>query len=276
MSDSPHVRVGITLPSFVEDPEAPIAVARAAEAAGLDGVFAFDHLFREDLEGRRPALDCFTLLGAIASETERVAIGPLVARVTLSSARVLACSLGTLHRVSEGRLIAALGTGDRQNERENEEFGVARRSLSERIDALFAALRATRGCGYPVWIGGSATTLREAISGADGWNRWGGTPGEFAGDVASLRANPTGGAGTVAFTWGGLAVLGETDEAAAEKAERLAPSPGAIVGGPHAVAASLRAFVEAGASWVIVAPVDSSSMQNPGLLAEIASQLRAG
>ena len=43
-----RARVGLTLPSFVEDPEIPIAVARAAEAAGLDAVFVFDHLWRGD------------------------------------------------------------------------------------------------------------------------------------------------------------------------------------------------------------------------------------
>ena len=63
------VRVGLTLPSFVEDPEIPIAVARAAEAAGLDAVFVFDHLWRGDPPNRRPALECFALLGAVAAET---------------------------------------------------------------------------------------------------------------------------------------------------------------------------------------------------------------
>ena len=66
------VRVGLTLPSFVEDPEIPIAVARAAEDAGLDAVFVFDHLWRGDPPNRRPALECFALLGAVAAETTRI------------------------------------------------------------------------------------------------------------------------------------------------------------------------------------------------------------
>ena len=45
------MKVGLTLPSFVEDPEIPIRVAREAEAAGVDGVFVYDHLFRLDREG---------------------------------------------------------------------------------------------------------------------------------------------------------------------------------------------------------------------------------
>ena len=39
-------RVGVTLPSFRDSPEPAIAMARAADAAKLDAVFAFDHLFR--------------------------------------------------------------------------------------------------------------------------------------------------------------------------------------------------------------------------------------
>ena len=40
------VRVGLTLPSFQTEPDKVLVVARAAEDAGLDGVFLFDHLFR--------------------------------------------------------------------------------------------------------------------------------------------------------------------------------------------------------------------------------------
>jgi len=47
------VNIGITLPSFVDDPEIPIAVAHAAEAADLDGVFVYDHLWRGDAPNRQ-------------------------------------------------------------------------------------------------------------------------------------------------------------------------------------------------------------------------------
>ena len=66
------IQVGLTLPSFVEDPDIPIAVARAAEEAGLDAVFVYDHLWRGHPPKRRPALECFALLGAVAAETTRI------------------------------------------------------------------------------------------------------------------------------------------------------------------------------------------------------------
>ena len=46
-----RLHLGLTLPSFRSDPGPVLAVARAAEAAGIDGVFAFDHLFRERGDG---------------------------------------------------------------------------------------------------------------------------------------------------------------------------------------------------------------------------------
>ena len=59
--------IGLVFSSFVDDPEVPIGVARAAEDAGLDGVFVYDHLFRRARDGhRRPALEGVALLGAVA------------------------------------------------------------------------------------------------------------------------------------------------------------------------------------------------------------------
>ena len=98
------IKVGLTLPSFVEDPDIPIAVARAAEDAGLDAVFVFDHLWRGDPPRRRPALECFSLLGAVAAETTRIQVGTLVVRATLRPAATLANCLRTAQRVSDGSL----------------------------------------------------------------------------------------------------------------------------------------------------------------------------
>ncbi|MCZ7536469.1 MAG: LLM class flavin-dependent oxidoreductase [Acidimicrobiia bacterium] len=263
----------MTLPSFVEDPGIPLEVADAAEDSGLDAVFAFDHLFGEGPAGRRPALDCFALLGAVAAETESLALGPLVARATLRKPAVLAGELDTLHRVSEGRVIAAIGGGDRRSQREDDEYGVRVDSVSHRVGALLSSVRATRDRGYPVWVGGRASSLGTVIAQADGWNRWGGTPADFAGDAALLHRSASVGA---TLTWGGLAVVGATDGDAERKAESLSAPPGAIVGGPRSVAQQLRAYADAGAEWVIVAPVDSSEVSNAGLLGEVASYLRRG
>jgi alkanesulfonate monooxygenase SsuD/methylene tetrahydromethanopterin reductase-like flavin-dependent oxidoreductase (luciferase family) len=243
------VNIGLALPSFVEDPEIPIAVAQAAETAGLDGVFVYDHMWRGDPPNRRPALECFALLGAIAAETERVQVGSLVARATLRPPATLANSFMTAHRVSGGRLIAGIGAGDSESRAETEAFGLPFGTLVDRVAALHDAVRAAAGHDYPVWVGGRAVQVREIVAVADGWNSWGTEPDKFAKQAASIREI----APRAALTWGGLARPRE--EGASALADRLWP------------------YIEAGASWIIIGPANSSDTENAGVLGEVRALL---
>ncbi|HEY3095793.1 MAG TPA: LLM class flavin-dependent oxidoreductase, partial [Acidimicrobiia bacterium] len=138
------MKLGLTLPNFREEPEPALAVARAAEAAGLDGVFGFDHLFRRTKDrALRPALEGMTLLGAVAAETSRIAFGPLVARASLRPPATLAVTLDTLARVAPGRLVATIGAGDSQSREENETFGLPQGTLATRVKRLEDAIDAT-------------------------------------------------------------------------------------------------------------------------------------
>lgn len=265
------VGVGVTLPSFVDDAEVPIAVARAAEAAGLDGVFAYDHLFREARSGRRPAQECFALLGAVAAETARVALGTFVARATLRPPATLRLHLDTLQRVSGGRVIAGLGSGDHDSAAENEEFGLRFGTMASRVESLHDAVVAIRGRGYPVWVGGTAAPVRELAVLADGWNCWGVSVPRFG----ELAAQALALAPQAVLSWGGLVVVGATDAEARAKAERLGASASAIVGGPQRVADSLGGYVAAGARWLVIGPVDSGDPGNAPLLAEVRGHVNA-
>ena len=122
------VRVGLTLPSFQSDPDRVLAVARAAEEAGLDGIFTFDHLFRQRgdaVDGeRRPALELLTTTAAVAAATSRITVGTLVARATLRPAGTLRAAFDTLARIAPGRIIAGLGSGDDESLAEDTAFGV--------------------------------------------------------------------------------------------------------------------------------------------------------
>jgi alkanesulfonate monooxygenase SsuD/methylene tetrahydromethanopterin reductase-like flavin-dependent oxidoreductase (luciferase family) len=256
---------GITLPSFRESPEPAIEVARRAEAAGLDAVFGFDHLFRNAPTGLRPAIEGFTLLGAVAAETNTIALGPLVARATLRPPATLAHLFDTVQRVSGGRLIAAIGAGDHESRAENETFGLEFGSMSDRVAALEDAVDAAIGHGYPVWVGGTSASVRVVAARSDGWNRWGGDPGQFATHAAEVRRLA---AGHCTLSWGGLVVLGENEGAAQRKQERLDPPPDAIVGGPERVAERWREYIAAGAEWIIAGPLDSADVDNPSIIAE--------
>ncbi len=267
------LRVGITLPSFCDDPQIPIAVAIAAEAAGVDGVFVYDHLFRVAADGtERPALECTTLLGAVAAETSRVALGTLVARATLRPPATLGVALDTVQRVSGGRLIAAVGAGDSESRIENESYGLGFGSEAERVVAVEATVAELADRGYPVWVGGSAAHVGAVAARTDGWNRWGASLSRFGAEAAQVRGLAAG-AGrdpdALTLSWGGLVVLGGTDEQADEKAERLGAGAGVLVGGPQRVAEGIRAFAELGADWVILGPIDSSDPENATRLGEL-------
>ena len=215
-------QLSVTLPSFRDDIAPSIAVATAAEAAGLDAVFAYDHLFRRAADGtRRPALELLTVMGAVAAETNRIAVGSLVARATLRPPAVLANGFDTVARVAgPNRIIAAIGAGDEQSREENESFGLAFGTVEERIEALRDAVVATRDHGYPVWVGGRDRVVRAlAAAHADGWNRWGAGLARFRAQAADLRLVATRSPFTI--SWGGLVVLGADERAAAEKAARL-------------------------------------------------------
>jgi len=107
------VKVGITLPTFEPTAAAALATARAAEGAGIDGVFVFDHLWRGARRSRPCPVDvpgCWPLsrqgLGAFR-------LGSLVARVGFLPDRLIAESFFSLAgavRASSGGGPSASGT----------------------------------------------------------------------------------------------------------------------------------------------------------------------
>jgi alkanesulfonate monooxygenase SsuD/methylene tetrahydromethanopterin reductase-like flavin-dependent oxidoreductase (luciferase family) len=261
------VKLGLALPSFVEDPEIPLEVARAADAADLDAVFAYDHLFRLERGTRRPALEGVALLGAVAAATSRIAVGSLVFRAWLRPPASLAAAISTLVRIAPGRMIATIGAGDSQSREENESFGLGFGTMQDRVDSLRAAVSAAHDVGARVWVGGHAKSVRRiAAEEAQGWNAWGGDVDQFASQVEETRA--MGARPDFDCTWGGLVVLDEDDTRARAKAARLGASDQVIVGGPATVAAALARYGAVGADWVIVAPLDSRDPENARLLGE--------
>jgi alkanesulfonate monooxygenase SsuD/methylene tetrahydromethanopterin reductase-like flavin-dependent oxidoreductase (luciferase family) len=262
------VKLGLTLPSFVEDPATPVAVARAAEHAGLDAVFVYDHLFRIRNDGtRRPALEGVSLLGAVAQATSAIAVGALVFRAWLRPAPSLAAAIATVDRIAPGRVVATIGAGDSQSREENESFGLGFGSMGDRVDALRAAVVAARRITTArVWVGGHASAVRRvAADTAQGWNSWADDVGHFAAQATETRRGATEG---FECSWGGLVVVAADDERARAKAERLGAPAEAIVGGPATVAGALSRYGDAGADWVIAAPVDSQDPENARLLGE--------
>jgi alkanesulfonate monooxygenase SsuD/methylene tetrahydromethanopterin reductase-like flavin-dependent oxidoreductase (luciferase family) len=242
------MRVGVTVPQFRHDAEAAVTTARRAEAAGIDGVFVFDHLWPLG-QRMRPALHALALLGALAVETDALVLGPLVARVGLVPDAVLVHGLVSLHRMIGDRLIAGLGTGDSLNREENEAYGVAFRPVAERLASLVGCCRALRGAGVTTWVGGRSKVVREAAAEADGWNGWGTDAATFATDVAGVAPGR-------AVTWGGQVLIGRTRAEADAKLRAHGARPGLVAGTVDDLVDHLRALAAAGASWAVCAPLD--------------------
>jgi alkanesulfonate monooxygenase SsuD/methylene tetrahydromethanopterin reductase-like flavin-dependent oxidoreductase (luciferase family) len=98
------------------------AMARAAEAVGLDSVTIPDHLIYRLVPGKpEGAWECFSVLAALAAITERVEIGTIVASTQFRNPALLAKLADTIDEISGGRLILGLGAG--WNEVELEAFG---------------------------------------------------------------------------------------------------------------------------------------------------------
>jgi alkanesulfonate monooxygenase SsuD/methylene tetrahydromethanopterin reductase-like flavin-dependent oxidoreductase (luciferase family) len=262
------VRVGLTLPSFVEEPEIAIDVARAAEESGVDGVFAFDHLFRRAVDGtRRPALEVMSLLGAVATATSRISIGTLVIRAWLRPPASTAAAIRTVERIAPGRVIAGIGAGDSESKEENDTFGLGFGTAHDRVERLRETVRATRDHNVPVWVGGHAPAVREvAATESDGWNAWATDLDTFEEWAKEVRATAT--RSGFVCSWGGLAVLDESDTDAQERAGRLNASAATVVGGPEAVAQRINAFHGAGADWVILAALDPRDPRTARLLGD--------
>ncbi len=185
------MKVGVTLPSFRDD-AAAIEAARRTEGLGLDGAFVFDHLWPLR-QPERPALSAFVVLGAVAAVTERIHVGPLVARIGLVPDPVLVAQLRSLATLAPGRLVAALGTGDSASREENDAFGIPFTPADERRSSLHDVAAAVLGSGVTVWIGGGApATIAVARRLGVGVNLWDASP-----EVVRAQARQ----GEV--TWGG-------------------------------------------------------------------------
>lgn len=119
------MRLGVQLPEV--ERRVPwseyLAMARAAEEAGLDSIWIGDHLlYRGDGRPERGPWEAWSLLAALAASTERLSLGPLVACAGFHPPALIAKMAATVAEVSGGRFTLALGAG--WNEAEFRAFGL--------------------------------------------------------------------------------------------------------------------------------------------------------
>ncbi len=162
-----------------------LALAHAAEDAGLEGLFRSDH-YRSIVRGE-PAgsLDAWATLAGLAAVTTRIRLGTMVSPVTFRRVPVLAKMVATVDHISGGRVELGLGAG--WFEAEHEAYGLAFPTLRERLDELDRQLaevirqwteapeiqpKPLQKPRPPIIVGGSAKprTVAAAVAHADEYN----------------------------------------------------------------------------------------------------------
>ena len=263
----------------------------AAEQAGWDSVWVWDHLLAIQGPWQQPIFEGWALLNAAAAITERVRLGLMVGANTFRNPGVTTKLATTLDHVSNGRAI--LGIGGAWFEREHEAFGIDfGASVGERLDRLEEAVPLMRrlfegeqvnheGRFYtlknalceprpvqahlPILVGGSGPkkTLRTVARHADAWNTSGDVH-EVKGHLEILAAHCADANRdmaeielTISFP---TIIRDSVAQAEATRAAQLAyngitDGGGGVqllLGSPKAIADTLKPYLKLGFSTVIV------------------------
>ncbi len=264
--------------------------ALAAEAAGWDSVWTWDHLMAIQGPWRQPIFEGWLSLGAWAALTDRVRVGLMVGANTLRNPGLAAKLATTLDHISGGR--AVLGIGGAWFEREHEAHGIDfGAGFGERLDRLDEAVMLIRrlldgetvdhrGRFYemrdavqaplpiqahlPILVGGSGPkkTLRIVARHADAWNT-AGTLDEVATRIEILRAHCTAVGrdySTIELTASFPIVIRNGLDAAESAFNRLLAHNGltaihgvpVLVGAPDMIAERIRPYRDLGFRTIIV------------------------
>jgi len=282
------IRVGIQLPEVervVRWPEYREMI-RVAEENGFDSVWLGDHLlYRGDGRPERGPWEAWTMLAALAAETERVEFGPLVACAGFHPPAVLAKMAATIDEISGGRFILGLGAG--WNEPEFDAFGIPfdrRAARFEEALAIIAPLiaggRVTHHGAFhhvddaallpaptrpvPLMIGSVGDrVLRAALPTAAWWNTWFDWFGNSADGFATLNGRISRLCSDVGRDQTTLkrsaCLLVVTDSDAGERPRPVEYSAATVVD----VLARIREMRDAGADEVILVsdPIDIRSVR---------------
>jgi alkanesulfonate monooxygenase SsuD/methylene tetrahydromethanopterin reductase-like flavin-dependent oxidoreductase (luciferase family) len=286
-----HVKFGLQLwpqrTTWTEVRESAIA----AEAAGWDGIWTWDHLLAIQGPWQQPIFEGWMFLAGVAGVTERVRLGLMVGANTFRNPGVTTKLATTLDHLSNGR--AVLGIGGAWFEREHEAFGIEFGATPGwRLDKLEEALPLYRrlfdgelvsheGRFYtlkdalceprpvqhhlPILVGGSGLkkTLRSVARHADGWNTSGdpetvkGYLDALAGHCADAGRDMSEIELTISFP----TIIRDTVEAAQAARDRHLAFNGItdggggvplLLGSPARIAETLQPYLALGFSTVIV------------------------
>lgn len=301
-------------PSTGNDWEHILAVSRAAEAAGWDGIWLPDHFMPppsgygheppDSVPELLPIHECWSLLAGLAAAVPRVRLGAMVTGNTYRHPAVLAKQAATVDHISGGRLVLGLGAGWQENE--HRRYGIPYGTVRDRADMLDEACEVIAGLfsnertdfdgvhyqlsgaplvpkpvqsPVPLMIGGTGRrrTIPTLVRYGHEWNGWV-TP-EAMRDYNSLIDRLCEDAGRDSSTIArSAAVMLFLCDSEAEAAEMLGPRLSArprLLGTPEQIVEQVVEYAAAGADELIIPDWTLPAEKTPEVIEQFMSEVAA-
>jgi F420-dependent oxidoreductase-like protein len=101
----------VEIPDPVEKYETMTRVAQAADRAGYDSIWVFDHFHTVPTPELETTFECWTITAGLARDTQRVKVGQMVTCNGYRHPALLAKIASTVDVMSHGRLLFGFGAG---------------------------------------------------------------------------------------------------------------------------------------------------------------------
>jgi len=266
-----------------------VALAQAAEDAGLEGLFRSDHYRSIGNDDPAGSLDAWTVLAALAARTQQLRLGTMVSPVTFRPASVLAKSVTTVDHISGGRVELGIGAG--WFEAEHVTYGFDFKTTRARLDELDRQLeeivrqwttaedvwpKPLQQPHPPIIVGGTAKprTVRAAVRWADEYNTVFPTV-EEARERRRVLDDAAREAGRDPLRYSMMigCVVGRNQEELERRLERHR-NPPPITGTVDQVVDKLREYEHAGVERVMLQHLMHDDVEMVAVLGEVAARLR--
>lgn len=209
------MKFGVCLPNYgpATSPETILQVARAAEAAGYDSVWATDHILVPIKHSATfgHIIETLVTLAYLAGVTQRVTLATSILVLPQRDPILVAKQMAAIDQLSGGRTLLGVGVGWME-----EEFGYLRTRFNQRgriTDEWIQVMRTLwkedrpafhgtwisfedtkfepkpiQSGGPPIYVAGSSdAAIHRAATLGDGWHPSGLSPENLAAGVARLR-----------------------------------------------------------------------------------------